>query len=155
MGPGASSSAAEAAKVAKPRKAALIVHSGELDKVMSALILGNGALAMGLETTLFFTFWGLLRLRRGRLERAPLSKLNLLGLRRWLMRKRLKRAKVASLERLLTDFKALGGKIVACELTMEVMGLKREDLQEEWIDSYGTVGTFIDEAKEAAITLFI
>ncbi len=152
MGPGTSSSAAEATK---PRKAAIIVHSGDLDKVMSALILGNGALAMGLEATLFFTFWGLLRLRRGRLERAPLSKLNFLGLGRWLMRKRMERAKVASLERLLTDFKALGGQIVACELTMEVMGLERPDLQEEWIDSYGTVGTFINEAKEAAITLFI
>jgi peroxiredoxin family protein len=147
MGPGTSSSAA--------RKAAIIVHSGDLDKVMSALILGNGALAMGLETTLFFTFWGLLRLRRGRLERAPLSKLNLLGLGRWLMGKRMRRARVASLKRLLEDYRALGGKIVACELTMEVMGLRREDLQEEWIDSYGTVGAFINEAKEAALTLFI
>jgi peroxiredoxin family protein len=147
MGPGTSSSAA--------RKAAIIVHSGDLDKVMSALILGNGALAMGLETTLFFTFWGLLRLRRGRLERAPLSKLNLLGLGRWLMGKRMRRARVASLKRLLEDYRALGGKIVACELTMQVMGLRREDLQEEWIDSYGTVGAFINEAKEAALTLFI
>jgi peroxiredoxin family protein len=147
MGPGTSSSAA--------RKAAIIVHSGDLDKVMSALILGNGALAMGLETTLFFTFWGLLRLRRGQLERAPLSKLNLLGLGRWLMGKRMHRARVASLKRLLEDYRALGGKIVACELTMEVMGLRREDLQEEWIDSYGTVGAFINEAKEAALTLFI
>ncbi|MCR4404188.1 MAG: DsrE/DsrF/DrsH-like family protein [Candidatus Acetothermia bacterium] len=152
MGSGASSSAAEAIK---PRKAAIIVHSGDLDKVMSALILGNGALAMGLETTLFFTFWGLLRLRRGRLARAPLSRLNLLGLGRWLMRRRMHKARVASLERLLTDFKALGGKVVACELTMEVMGLKREDLEERWIDSYGAVGAFIAEAKEAAITLFI
>jgi len=137
------------------RKAALIVHSGDLDRVMSALILGNGALAMGLETTLFFTFWGLPRLRRGGLERGPLSRMNLLGLGRWLMRRRMRKAKVASLERLLRDYKELGGKVVACELTMEVMGLKREDLEEEWIDSYGTVGTFINEAKEAAITLFI
>lgn len=152
MGPGTSSSNAEGAK---PRKAAIIVHSGDLDKVMSALILGNGALAMGLEASLFFTFWGLLRLRRGQLEKAPLSKMNFGGLGRWLIRRRMRKAKVASLERLLTDFKALGGKIVACEMTMEVMGLRREDLQEEWIDSYGTVGAFVAEAKEAAITLFI
>lgn len=152
MGPGTFSSSAEGAK---PRKAAIIVHSGDLDKVMSALILGNGALAMGLEASLFFTFWGLLRLRRGQLEQAPLSKMNFGGLGRWLIRRRMRKAKVASLERLLTDFKALGGKIVACEMTMEVMGLRREDLREEWIDSYGTVGTFVAEAKEAAITLFI
>ena len=147
MRPGTSSSGA--------RRAAIIVHSGDLDRVMSALILGNGALAMGLETTLFFTFWGLLRLRRGGLERAPLSKMNLLGLGRWLMQRRMRRAKVASLARLLEDYRALGGKVIACEMTMEVMGLKREDLQQEWIDSYGTVGTFVNEAKDAAITLFI
>ena len=147
MGPGTSSSAA--------KKAAIIVHSGDLDRVMSALILGNGALAMGLETTLFFTFWGLLRLRRSGLERAPLSRMNLLGLGRGLIRRRMRKARVASLERLLRDYKELGGKIVACEMTMEVMGLKREDLRQEWIDAYGTVGTFINEAKDAAITLFI
>ncbi|HIC95706.1 TPA: NAD(FAD)-dependent dehydrogenase [Candidatus Bipolaricaulota bacterium] len=122
---------------------------------MSALILGNGALAMGLETRLFFTFWGLLRLRRGGLERGPLSHMNFLGLGRWLIRRRMRRAKVASLERLMRDYKELGGKVVACELAMEVMGLQRADLEEEWIDSYGTVGTFVNEAKEAAITLFI
>lgn len=137
------------------RKAAIIVHSGDLDRVMSALIIGNGALAMGVEATLFFTFWGLLRLRRGGLERAPLSKMNLLGLGRWMMGRRMNRARVASLRRLLEDYRALGGKVIACEMTMEVMSLEREDLQEEWIDDYGTVGTFINEAKDAAITLFI
>ncbi|MFQ6033488.1 MAG: DsrE/DsrF/DrsH-like family protein [Candidatus Bipolaricaulia bacterium] len=147
MGPGTSSFAA--------KRAAIIVHSGDLDKVMSALILGNGALAMGLETTLFFTFWGLLRLRRGGLERAPLSRMNLLGLGRWLICRQMRRTKVASLKRLMKDYKELGGRIIACEMTMEVMGLQKQDLQEEWIDSYGTVGTFINEAKEAAITLFI
>lgn len=130
-----------------------VVHSGGLDRVMSTLITGSGA--MGMETALFFTFWALLRLRRGGLEQAPLSKMNLLGLGRWMMGRQMKRARVASLRRLLEDYQALGGKVIACEMTMEVMGLQRGDLQEEWIDDYGTVGTFINEAKDAAITLFI
>jgi len=62
---------------------------------------------------------------------------------------------VASLERLMADFKELGGKIIACEMTMEIMGISREDLREELIDEYGAVGTYIQEARESAITLFI
>jgi peroxiredoxin family protein len=62
---------------------------------------------------------------------------------------------VASLERLLKDLKELGGKIIACEMTMEIMGIKREDLREDLVDEYGAVGSYIQEAKEASITLFI
>ncbi len=78
-----------------------------------------------------------------------------MNLRGRVMRRRMKKAKVTSLRRLLEDYQALGGKVIACEMSMEVMGLQRGDLQEEWIDDYGTVGTFINEAKDAAITLFI
>jgi len=72
-----------------------------------------------------------------------------------MIRRSMKRANVASLERLMADFKELGGKIIACEMTMEIMGISREDLREELIDDYGAVGTYIQEARESAITLFI
>jgi len=136
-------------------KTTIIVQSGDMDKIYSALIVSNGALAMGMETSLFFTFWGLLRLKKGGLEKGPLSKMHFLGLGKIMMLKRMRKSNVASLERLMADFKELGGKIIACEMTMDIMGLEREDLREELIDEYGAVGTYIQEARNSAITLFI
>ena len=136
-------------------KATIILHSGDMDKVYSALIVGNGALAMGMEASIYFTFWGLERLKKGGLTRGPLSKMHLFGLGKWMIERRMKRANVASLERLLADFKELGGKIIACEMTMEIMGIDREALRDDLVDEYGAVGTFIQEARDSRITLFI
>ena len=136
-------------------KATIIVHSGDMDKIYSALIVANGALAMGMEVSLYFTFWGLQRLKKGALEKGPLSRMNMLGLGRWMVKRRMKKAGVASLERLLQDFRELGGKILACDMTMEVMGMKKEDLRDDLISEYCAVGTYIDEARESTVTLFI
>lgn len=136
-------------------KAVIVVHSGDMDKIYSALIIGNGALSMGLDASLYFTFWGLQRLKKGGLETGPLSKMHMLGLGKWMVKKRMQKANVASLEKLMQDYKELGGRIIACEMTMEIMGIKKEELRTEWIDEYGAVGTYIHEAKDASITLFI
>jgi peroxiredoxin family protein len=136
-------------------KATIVVHSGEMDKVYSALIIANGALAMGMEVSLFFTFWGLQRLKKGGLDRGPLSRMNMLGLGKWMVERRMKKAGVASLERLLQDFKELGGRILACDMTMEIMGTKKEDLRDDLISDYCAVGTYVDEARESGMTLFI
>jgi len=136
-------------------KATIVVHSGNMDKLYSALIIGNGALSMGMEASLYFTFWGLERLKKGGLEGGPLSRMNLFGLGKWMVMRRMKKVNMASLERLLRDFKELGGKIIACEMTMEIMGIRPEDLRQDLIDDYGAVGAYIKEAKESAITLFI
>jgi peroxiredoxin family protein len=136
-------------------KVTIIVHSGDMDKVYSAFIVANGALAMGMEASLFFTFWGLQRLKKGELEKGPLSKMNMLGLGKWMVKRRMKKAGVASLERLLQDFHELGGKILACDMTMQIMGIKKENLRDDLISDYCAVGTYIDEAKESTITLFI
>ena len=136
-------------------KATIILHSGDMDKVFSALIIGNGALAMGMEVAIYFTFWGLQRLKKGGLEKGPLSKMNMLGLGKWMVKRKMKEARVASLERLLQDYKELGGKILACDMTMAVMGIKKEDLRDDLISDYCAVGTYISEARESAITLFI
>jgi len=136
-------------------KTTIVVHSGDMDKLYRALITSTGALSMGMEASLYFTFWGLERLVKGKLEKGPLSKMHLLGLGKWMVRRRMKEANVASLERLLQDFKELGGKIIACEMTMEIMGIRRENLREDLIDEYGAVGAYIQEARESNITLFI
>lgn len=136
-------------------KATIIVHSGDMDKIYSAFIIGNGALAMGMEVSLFFTFWGLQRLKKGGLEKGSLSKMNMLGLGKWMVKRKMKQVKVASLERMMDDFKELGGKILACDMTMDIMGIKQEDLREDVISDYCGVGTYLNEARESKITLFI
>ncbi|WP_048190231.1 DsrE/DsrF/DrsH-like family protein [Methanobacterium sp. SMA-27] len=139
----------------KPDKATIIVHSGDMDKIYSALIVANGALSMGMEASLYFTFWGLQRLQKGGLEKGPLSKMHFLGLGKSMIKSRMKKANVVSLEHLFKDFKELGGKVIACEMTMEIMGVSKEDLDQNLIDEYGAVGTYINEARDSKITLFI
>ncbi|HDQ72881.1 MAG TPA: NAD(FAD)-dependent dehydrogenase [Chloroflexi bacterium] len=145
----------EANKLHETQKTTIVLHSGDMDKVYSALIIGNGALAMGMEASIYFTFWGLQRLQKGGLEKGPLSKMNFLGLGKWMIKQRMKKANVASLEKLLQDFKELGGQIIACEMTMEIMGIGKQDLREDLIDVYGAVGSYVQEARESEITLFI
>jgi peroxiredoxin family protein len=139
----------------KPERVTIVAHSGDMDKLYSALIIANGGLAMGMEASIFFTFWGLERLKKGGLEKGPLSKMHLLGLGKWMVKLRMKKANVASLERMLLDFKELGGKIMACDMTMEIMGIKPEDLRQDLIEEYCAVGSFIQEARNSTVTLFI
>jgi len=136
-------------------KATIIVQSGDFDKLYSALIVANGALAMGMEASMFFTFWGLQRLKKGQLESGPLSKMHFLGFGKWMVKRRMKKANIAPLQRLLEDFVELGGKLMACDMTMEIMGIRREDLREDLISEYCSVGSYIQDARESAITLFI
>ena len=136
-------------------KLTIVVHSGDMDKIYSALIIATGALSMGIEASLYFTFWGLQRLQKGGLEKGPLSKMHMLGIGKSMMKQRMNKANVSSLERLMQDFKELGGKIIACDMTMEIMGIKKEDLREDLITECGAVGTYIREARESTINLFI
>jgi peroxiredoxin family protein len=136
-------------------KTTIIVHSGDMDKVYSAFIIANGALSMGMEASLFFTFWGLQRLKKGGLDKGALSKMNMLGLGKRMVKQKMKESGAASMEKLLQDFKELGGKILACDMTMEIMGIKKEDLRDDLISEYCAVGTYINEAKESTVTLFI
>ncbi len=136
-------------------KATIVVESGDFDKLYSALIIGNGALAMGMEVSMFFTFFGLLRLKKGQLDKGPLSRMHFLGLGKWMVKRRMKQANAASLERMLADFVELGGKIMACDMTMEIMGVTKEDLRDDLISDYCAVGSYIQEARGSTITLFI
>ncbi len=137
------------------KKLTLIVHSGDLDKIYSALILGTGALSMGMESTMYFTFWGLERLKKDGMGKGSLSKMNFLGIGKRIMMGKMREANVAPLKKLMKDYKELGGKIIACDMTLEVMGIKREELDQEIIDEYGAVGTYLNDAKDSNINLFI
>lgn len=136
-------------------KLTIVVHSGDMDKIYSALIIANGALSMGMEASLYFTFWGLQRLQKKGLNKGSLSKMNMLGVGKKMIKQRMNRANVSSLERLMMDFKELGGKIIACDMTMEIMGIKKEDLREDFITEFGAVGTYIQEARKSSVNLFI
>lgn len=154
-------------------KKTLVVFSGDYDKAMAALIIANGAAAMGDEVTLFFTFWGLNLLRRPKkvrvkksivesmfggmmprgTERPGLSKMNMGGMgarmMKWVMRKK----NVQSLAELLESAQTLGVKFIACTMSMDVMGIKKEEL----IDGleFAGVASYLGEASEAGVNLFI
>ena len=136
-------------------KATIIVHSGDIDKLYSAFIIANGALSMGMDASMYFTFWGLTRLRKGQLDAGSLSRKNMLGLGKYLIKRKMKRANVQSLEEMLQDFVELGGKVLACDMTREIMGIRKEDLREDVISEFCAVGTYIKEAKESILTIFI
>ena len=145
----------EASKGKESKKATIIVHSGDFDKIMSAFIVGNGYLSMGVSVTLFFTFWGLNALKKEGFQRAPLSRMNILGIGRTMIQKKMRKYNVASLDELADSFKKLGGIVIACTMTMELMGIGNGDLREDLVDEYGTVGKYCFESKDADITLFI
>jgi len=152
----------------------LVVFSGDLDKAMASLIIANGALAMGSKVTLFFTLWGLNLLRKpdapspkkslidatfgfmlpkgiGRANR--LTNMNFLGAGGRLMRKVMSDKHVDDPADLLASLVSGGATLVACQMSMDVMGLRREEL----IDAVeiGGVATFLKAARESGTTLFI
>jgi peroxiredoxin family protein len=137
------------------KKATIILHSGGFDKIMSAYIIGNGFLSMGIPVSIYFTFWGLNALKKKGFDKAPLSRMNMLGLGRAMIKRRMKNHNVASLEELAQSYKQLGGTAIACTMTMELMGIAKKDLREDLVTEYGTVGKYCYVSKDASITLFI
>lgn len=151
----------------------IIVFSGDLDKVIASFIIANGAAAMGRPVTMFFTFWGLTVLRKGEKQRVKknfmeamfgamlprgsrklkLSRMNMAGMGTSMMKKIMNDKNVDSLEALIKKAMAAGVKIVACTMSMDVMGIKEEEL----IDGVelGGVGAYLGDAEEANVNLFI
>lgn len=155
-------------------KTTLVVFSGDLDKVMASLIIANGALAMGKPVSIFFTFWGLNVLRRtnppavsksfmdamfgwmmpaGVNKLNSISKMNFAGFGAPLIRKVMRDKGVETPAALLQNLIAGGAQLIACNMSMDVMGIRHEEL----IDGVelGGVAAFLGEAAESATTLFI
>jgi peroxiredoxin family protein len=154
-----------------PEKASIIVMSGDMDKVMGAFIIATGAAAFDMQVSMFFTFWGLKAIQkggltgkgvmgrmlglmnRGGIDRLGPSKFNFGGMGRWMFKKMMKQHKVTPLPELLRQAQELGVKLTACEMSMNVMEIKKEDL----IDGVkiGGVASFIADASESKFSLFI
>lgn len=166
---------AQAVPAAKedPDGKTIIVFSGDLDKVLASFIIANGAAAMGRPVTMFFTFWGLTALRKAEKQsvkktaietlfskmlprgskKLKLSKMNMGGMGTAMMKKIMNEKSVDSLEVLIQKAMKSGVKVVACTMSMDVMGIKEVEL----IDGVelGGVGTYLGEAEESNVNLFI
>ena len=149
----------------------MVVFSGDLDKAIAAFIIANGALTMGKKVTMFFTFWGLSILKKKNLAKKsfiekmfammlpknsqdlPVSKMNFFGIGAKMIRSVMKKKNIMSLEELMKKAKDLGVNITACTMSMDVMGISKEEL----IDgiNYGGVGQYLGEAEKSNNNLFI
>jgi len=132
----------------------IILHSGDLDKALAGFIVATGAAAKGIKTTIFFTFWGLNIIKKDGASKAKLSKMNMLGLGKMMIKKLMKKKNIAALEELIKDAKDLGVKLVACEMTMDLMNIPKEEIISE-VSEIGGVGTYLDAASKSHINLFI
>ena len=133
----------------KENSTSLVIFSGDFDKVFAALVIANGALAMGNSVSIFFTFWGLnvlrksnykTRSKKGIIEKCfgimmpkgvsklKLSNMNFFGLGRKMINKVMKTKNIESLESLLEQYIENGGKITACTMSRDVMGIKKDEL---------------------------
>jgi len=139
--------------LAETKKLALIVQSGTLDRLLSAFILGSTAVTLDFEVHLYFTFWGLMMLKKGEMEKAGLPA-TYKDMEEQLKNK-LRAMNYPTPYEMLMRMKASGRlKIYACTPTMEMFGITREDLIPE-VDTLAGAATFLDVAADADITLFI
>ena len=140
--------------MAEKKAMTIILHSGDMDKALAAFILATGAAAKGIQTTMFFTFWGLNIIKKDGAESAKLSKMNMGGLGKMMIKKMMKKKNVATLQELIKDAKELGVHLIACEMTMDLMNVPKESLIPE-VTGIGGVGAYLDNASDAQINLFV
>ena len=154
-------------------KKTIILFSGDFDKVMAALIIANGAAAMGDDVTIFCTFWGLNALRKPAKVKAKkkflqgmfgmmmprginklgMSKMNFAGMGPKMMGMVMKGEGAMTLQQLLDAAIEQGVKLVACTMTMDLLGFKKEELLDNV--EYAGVAAYLGEADEANVNLFI
>jgi peroxiredoxin family protein len=153
-------------------KVSILVASYELDNLLPAFIIANGAASFGMEVDLFFTLWGILALKEKSVysgktipemmmtfmlpdkpENSPLSRLNMAGAGPLMMAGMMKSENVSTLPELMDLAAELGVRMTACQMTMGIMGVKKEELRKDIL--FGGVATYIETASESKITLFI
>ncbi len=139
--------------MSQPKKLAIIVHSGTMDKLIPVFMLASTGGAMDVEVHLFFTFWGLDALKKGGLENAKLPGVMSVGT--GMMKDNMKKAKVPNLTEMLRMCRETGKvKIYACSTTMELMGVKKDELIPEVDDIVGAA-SFLSVAMDSDVQLFI
>jgi len=151
---------------------ALIVFSGDLDRVLAAFVIATGAAALGQEVSMFFTFWGLSVLKKdsnlagkGLFEKMmsvmspsnstqlPVSKMNYFGVGAKMLRQMMKDNNVSSLEEMIEMAREMGVKMLACEMSKDVMGIADEELM-DGLEPAG-VAAFLGESLRSRTNLFI
>jgi peroxiredoxin family protein len=153
--------------------ATIVVFSGDLDKVLAAFVIATGAAAAGLETSMFFTFWGLSALKKkgaragsknvmekmfalmtpSSSESLGSSKMNYFGAGAIMLRRMMKDKQIASLEELMAVARDLDIKLIACTMSMDAMGIAKEELLDDL--TYGGVATYMADAVRSRVTLFV
>jgi peroxiredoxin family protein len=161
-------------QAAKPERVTIVLLSGDLDRAMAAFIIATGAAAMGMKVTMFFTFWGLNTIRRkgassqakdwlrrmfgflnkGGAEQLPLSRFHFGGLGTRMMQKVMKQNKMPGVPELMETAMDLGVRFIACTTTMGLMGIAKDTLI-DGIDQFAGVTTYLAEAKQGSVNLFI
>ena len=155
-------------------KMTIVVFSGELDRALAAFILATTGASMGMEVSMFFTFWGLniikknegsikskglLRkllnfMNRGGSKRLPISRFNMFGLGTAMMKKLMKDINYPSIEQFITMAHQMGVKMVACTTSCGVMGIPEDAFRSE-VESQAGAAYFLGEARKAKLSLFI
>ena len=154
-------------------KCSIVVMSGDMDRVFGAFIIATGAAAAGMDTTMFFTFWGLNAIRkqnvnsgqgflgkmiglmnRGGINRLNPSKFSFGGIGRVLFKKMMRDKGVMSLQEMLEMAAELEVKLLACKMSMDVMEISPDTLIDQ-VSGVAGVATFVKEASESKINLFI
>lgn len=158
----------------KPTSVTIVCLSGDMDKAMAAFIIATGAASMGMKVTMFFTFWGLNMLRRkgekssakdwlrrlfgvlnrGGADTLPLSKFHFMGAGTFMMKKVMKQSKMPAIPELMDIAQELGVKFIACTTTMGLLGITKDTLIDS-VDQYAGVATYLAEAKNGSVNLFI
>lgn len=166
--------AADREEETRPKGLAIICYSGDLEKTWAAMILASTAGAMAMPTKVFVTFWGLQTfvkdgrritgenwmqkmlsmMSRPGISHRKLSKMNFLGMGPWMMRQLAKQYKVASPKELLEMAQLMGVEFVPCQMTMDMFGIKREDLIEGMGEPVGAA-TYLGFVGDGASPLFI
>jgi NADPH-dependent 2,4-dienoyl-CoA reductase/sulfur reductase-like enzyme/peroxiredoxin family protein/TusA-related sulfurtransferase/rhodanese-related sulfurtransferase len=155
------------------RAKTLVVFSSDLDKVIASFVIANGAAAMGSRVTMFFTFWGLNALRRSNYVKVrktliekmfgwmmprgagklTLSRMHMAGAGTWMIKDIMRRKNVSSLPEFMGMAQSAGVRLVACTMSMDLMGIKKEEL----IDGVetGGVAMYLQQAEQGNVNLFI
>ena len=158
----------------KSDKVTIVLLSGDMDRAMAAFIIATGAAAMGMQVTMFFTFWGLNAIRKtgvrnspkdwlrrmfgilnkGGAERLPLSRFHFGGLGTRMMKRVMGKSRMPGVPELIETAKDLGVRFIACTTTLGLMGISKETLI-DGVDELAGVSTYLVEAKEGTVNLFI
>ena len=156
-----------------PENATIVLFSGELDKALAAMVIAQGAAAQGKKVTVFFTFWGLNALRKAEsvsvkktfietmfgwmmpkgATKLKLSSMNMGGMGKAMIKGIMKQKNVDQVEVMMAKAQQLGVNFIACTMSMDLMGIKKEELMDGI--EYGGVGTYLAENENAGTTLFI